>query len=103
MKKGLGEFCETTEGCKIENTECTDRKTCECKSNYIAQNDLCKPGRLAPCDETNDCAFDNAECKFKIIDEVKTEKRCDCKENFTSVDDTCLEDGKIIITRLKNF
>jgi hypothetical protein len=95
LKKGLGEYCETSESCKIENTECTDRQTCDCKPNYIAQNDnVCKPGLNANCVETEDCAFENAECKVEVVDETTTVKKCHCKDEFINVGNNCLEKGE---------
>lgn len=97
MKQGLEEFCEATENCKIENTICTERNTCECKSNYIAQNNSqCKPGFSADCEKTEDCAFENAECKVEIVNETITKKKCQCKEDFIGVENVCLEKGRQI-------
>lgn len=103
LKKGLGEYCETSESCKIENTECTDRQTCDCKTNYIAQTDgVCKPGLNANCEKTEDCAFENADCKLEVVDEKfavlaniqsDTVKKCHCKDEFINVGNTCLEKG----------
>lgn len=95
MKEGLGEFCETTTNCKVENTVCTPSKTCECKPNFIAQNDIeCKPGFGAECDTTVDCAFENAECKIEIENEATTTKKCLCKEDFVAVGNVCFEKAK---------
>jgi hypothetical protein len=94
MKKGLEEFCETTDDCKIVNTVCTQNKTCECKENYVAQNETqCKPGMNAECEKTDDCAFENAECKLEVINETKTVQKCRCKEEFIGVENVCLEKG----------
>lgn len=96
MNQGLDEFCEKTENCKIENTVCnTERNTCECKPNFIAQNNSqCKPGMNAECEITDDCAFENAECKVEVVDET-TAKKCQCKDEFVAVENVCLEKGKL--------
>lgn len=93
LKEGLSEYCQKTEDCKLANTACTARNTCECKSNFIARNDKCEPNLGAECEETNDCAFDNAECKLELINETASTKKCACKEEFVAVDDACLEKG----------
>lgn len=94
MKKDIGEFCETTDTCKVKNTACSTRSTCECKSNYVAQNDNeCKPGYSAECQVTEDCAFENAECKVEIVDE-KESKNCRCKDDFIGIGNACFEEGK---------
>lgn len=106
MKEGIGEFCETTEDCRTTNTVCTAHNTCECKSNYVAQNENeCKPGLTAPCDTVEDCAFENAECKLELVDETK---RCRCKDDFVGVGNVCLEKGEslrccAIVTDWENF
>lgn len=95
MKKGLEEFCEATKDCEIENTVCTERNTCECKINFIAQNESqCKPGMNAECEKTEDCAFENAECKIEVVDETSSAKKCHCKEEFIGVKNVCLEIGE---------
>jgi hypothetical protein len=96
LKEGLGEFCETVATCKVENTICTPQNSCECKPNYIAQNEIeCKPGINAECEITDDCAFENAECKVEVVDETITQpKKCLCKEEFVAVGNVCLEKGR---------
>lgn len=93
MKQGMGEYCGPTDTCKIANTVCTSRNTCECKSNFIAQNDECKPGYSAECEKTEDCAFENAECKLEIIDETES-KQCKCNDDFIGIGNACYEKGK---------
>jgi hypothetical protein len=45
LKKGLGQFCQNDPDCKqLPNAMCTHKNTCQCKPNFIAQNDECKPG-----------------------------------------------------------
>lgn len=44
-KKGLGEYCVTSESCTVSNTDCSNVNTCVCKANYLEQNGLCKPGK----------------------------------------------------------
>jgi hypothetical protein len=44
-KEGLGEYCETEQHCSVQNTVCTQQKTCACKTNYIEIDGQCKPGR----------------------------------------------------------
>jgi hypothetical protein len=94
MKEGLGEFCETTASCTVANTVCTTQNTCECKTNFVAQNnDQCKPGYGAECEETDDCAFESAECKIEVVDEKET-KRCRCKDDFVGIGTSCFEKGE---------
>jgi hypothetical protein len=94
LKEGLGEFCEKAESCKVPNTVCTTRNTCECKTNFVAQNnEECKPGYKAECVENEDCAFDNAECKIEVVDEKET-KKCGCKEDFVGIGSSCFEKGE---------
>lgn len=95
LKTGLGEFCETSATCKVSNTECTARNTCDCKPNFIAQNESCKPGMFSNCEKTEDCAFENAECKVEVVNETATEKKCRCKDEFVNVGNVCLEKGKL--------
>lgn len=98
MKKGLEEFCDTQKTCTIKNTVCTDRNTCECKQNYIAQNDsLCKPGLNAECEKTEDCSFDHSDCKVEVLDETSTIKKCKCKKDFVGIGNICLEQGNVNI------
>lgn len=93
MKKGIGEFCEQTETCKVKNTVCSSQSTCECNLNYIAQNDSeCKPGFSAECEKTEDCAFENSECKLEVVNERET-KKCRCKGEFVGIGNTCFEKG----------
>jgi hypothetical protein len=95
MKKGLEEFCEKSEDCKITNTVCTTKNTCECISNFIAQNDnQCKPGMNAECEQTEDCAFKNSECKVELVNETTISKKCGCSEEFIGVENVCLEKGE---------
>lgn len=95
MKEGLEEFCEKTDDCKIPNTICTARNTCECKPNFVAQNQEseCKPAFGAECETTDECAFENAECKIELLDETTTAKKCGCREEFVGVGNVCLEKG----------
>jgi hypothetical protein len=95
LKKGVvGEYCEKSEDCKIENTNCTHKNTCECKANFIAQNEIeCKPGVGGECETTDECAFENAECKVETLDETK---KCRCKEDFVSVENACFEKGLLL-------
>lgn len=93
MKTGVGEFCQQTTDCKTANTVCTTKNTCECKANFVAQNDAeCKPGFDSECEVTEDCAFVNAECKVDVVDE--TVKKCKCQEEFVAVDNVCLRKGE---------
>lgn len=94
MQEGLGSFCEKTKDCKIENSACTSRNTCECKPNFVAQNESeCKPSYGVECEATEDCAFENAECKVELVDEVKPTKKCRCKDDFVEVERACLVKG----------
>lgn len=93
MKQGLGEFCDQTVACKIPNTLCTPQNTCECKANFVAQNESeCKPGYTAECEETEECAFENAECRIEVVDEKET-KKCGCKDDFVGIGNACFEKG----------
>lgn len=102
MKQAIGEYCQQAATCKVANTICTTSNTCECKPNYVAQNDEeCKPGFGAECEATEDCAFENAECKVEVIDETTTTttaqpmaKTCKCKDEFVDVGNKCLEKGE---------
>lgn len=97
MKEGLGEFCEQTETCKTENTVCTASNTCECKTNFVAQNgNDCKPAYGAECGTTADCAFENADCKLEVINEID-ERKCRCKDDFVGIGSSCFEKGKGVI------
>lgn len=96
LKKGLEEYCETSATCTVPNTECTSRNTCECKTNYFAQNESCKPGLFSNCEKTDDCAFENAECKIEVVNETSTtDKKCLCKDEFVNVGNSCLVKGLI--------
>ncbi|CRL03034.1 CLUMA_CG016428, isoform A [Clunio marinus] len=100
LKEGLGEYCETNKNCKVENTVCTTKNTCECKQNFVAQNESeCKPSFGAECEVTEDCAFENAECKLEVVDEItstvtSTIEKYQCKEDFVGVGEKCLEKAK---------
>lgn len=96
LREGLGEFCKRTETCKVENTICSTRNTCECKSNFVAQNDNeCKPAYGAECETTEDCAFENSECKMEIVDETTETKKCRCKDDFIGIGNSCFAKGKL--------
>jgi hypothetical protein len=98
MKEGLGAFCEESEQCKVSNTLCSPRSTCECKPNYVAQveTDECRPGDGGDCKETEDCAIANAECKVEVVDEKNEEvpKKCRCKDDFVGIGNECFEKGE---------
>lgn len=103
MKQAIGEYCQQAATCKVANTICTTSNTCECKPNYVAQNDEeCKPAFGAECEATEDCAFENAECKVEVIDETTTSttrpmvKTCKCKDEFVDVGNKCLEKGELL-------
>lgn len=93
LKEGLGEYCEETETCKVENTVCTSINTCECKANFVSQNENeCQPAYGAECEKTEDCAFENAECKLEVVNEIES-KKCRCKDDFVGFGNTCFEKG----------
>lgn len=104
MKTGLNEYCERTEDCKIANTVCnTDRNTCECKPNFDAQNDEeCKPVYGADCEVTEDCAFDNADCKVEVVDETST-KKCRCNDDYVGIGSSCFERGENFLKQKEAF
>lgn len=94
VRNGLGGFCETTKDCKVENAACTPRNLCECKPNFVAQNESeCKPSFAGECGATEDCAFENAECKVEMVNEKLPAKKCRCNDDFVKVDKTCLKKG----------
>lgn len=94
VRNGLGGFCETTKDCKVENAACTPRNLCECKPNFVAQNESeCKPSFAGECEATEDCAFENAECRVEMVDEKLPAKMCRCNDDFVKVDKTCLKKG----------
>lgn len=104
MKQGVGEYCQQAATCKVANTVCTTSNTCECKPNFVAQNDeACKPAFGAECEATEDCAFENAECKVEVINETTTKKACKCKDEFVDVGNKCLEKGKLLKESFENF
>lgn len=102
MKQNIGEYCQQAATCKVANTICTASNTCECKPNFVAQNDEeCKPAFGAECEATEDCAFENAECKVEVVNEKET-KTCKCKEEFVDVGNKCLEKGELLRKALKS-
>lgn len=125
FKTGLGKFCQVDQDCKqINNTACSSKNTCQCKPNFVAQNEECKPSTFAnflseifillthfhssflvigaPCETANDCVFENAECKAEVtvVNEKDSDKDseikfCSCKKKSIQVDDQCLDEGMI--------
>lgn len=48
FKTGLGKFCQVDQDCKqLNNTACSSKNTCQCKPNFVAQNEECKPSAFA--------------------------------------------------------
>ena len=43
-KQGLGSECESTDGCPVENSVCSNRY-CVCKEHFIEKDGICVPGK----------------------------------------------------------
>lgn len=94
MKKGLGEYSKTIEDLKAENAACTSRNTVECKPNFIAQiENERKPSIGAEFVRTENFAFENAECKLELEDEMTEVKNCRCVDDSLKVRRADLKKG----------